>query len=75
MGPARSHENVEGGGEIIVDVYREIERMCDAALRNKIKDMDDRSDSVRAVSVLRMAPSYLGPEKHDQIRRIEGNES
>jgi len=28
----------EPRGEVIVDVYLEIKRMCDAALRNEIKD-------------------------------------
>ena len=54
MRSACSHENIEGGGEVIIDVYREIERMSDSALRNGIKDRCDTSDSVRVISVLRI---------------------
>ena len=52
MRSACGHEDVEGRREVIVDVYREIKRMGDAALRNEIKDRCGRSDSVWAVSGL-----------------------
>ena len=54
MRSACSHENIEGGREVIIDVYREIERMSDSALRNRIKDRCETSDSVRVFSVLRI---------------------
>ena len=37
MGSAHGHEDVEGGREVIIDVHWEIERMCDAALRDGIR--------------------------------------
>ena len=51
MGSACGHQNVEGGRKVIVDVYREIKRMRDAALRNEIKDGVDMPCSVRAAPI------------------------
>ena len=55
MRSACGHEDVEGGWEVIVDVYREIERMGDSALRNETKDRCSTFGSVRVDSILRMA--------------------